>query len=298
MNDLEPYIDIFGKVARIDIYYTKIQVKFIFALYQLHSFLFSLRFGNAPYMSTPKRAPVPILPPHPPNNNPVIPTQAIADRAEAKARAFLFFNTVGALMATKLPTKAGPAAVGLIRAAIAPVAPTAAVGVAKRGSDSFDAYSLKKGMKNAPAIVERIIGTKAVAAPAIDKDLYRLKSTKAAGATTSPNVDSNMERILLGMTRNPYRRTTNVDVQATCAIKPSLPPFPMSHFCRSKSRIMYEQTKPNTTAAAGLGMTACRAIPAKEPQSAASCNNGRLGPSAMADARAITDDPMTGPRLY
>ena len=150
-------------------------------------------------------------------------------------------------------------------------------------------------MKNAPAIVARIIGTRVVAAPATDRDLYRLKSTKAAGATTSPNIDSNMDRILLG---TPYRRTTNVDVHATCAMKPSRPPLPMSHFCRSNSRIMYEQTKPNTTAAAGLGMTAGRAIPAKEPQRAASCITGRLGPSAIADARATTDDPKTGPRLY
>ena len=72
-----------------------------------------------------------------------MPTQPTADRAEAAAKAFLFARTVGALMATKLPIKAGPAAAGLTRAAIAPVAPTAAVGVARRGNDSFDAHSLK-----------------------------------------------------------------------------------------------------------------------------------------------------------
>ena len=153
-------------------------------------------------------------------------------------------------------------------------------------------------MENAPAMVDRIMGGRVAQIPDTDKDLYRLKSTRAAGATTLPNTDSNSERILLGMTRNPNRSATNVDVQATCAMKPSRPPFPISHFCRSNSRIMYEHTKPNTTAAAGVGMTACRAMPAKEPQRAASCNTGRLGPRTTADARATSDDPMTGPRLY
>ena len=63
--------------------------------------------------------------------------------------------------------------------------------------------------------------------------------------------------------------TKNWRVQAHWATNAVRPPTPISHFFLSKSAIIAAQAPPRTRLAPKVGLTAVLAIPAKEPQTAA-----------------------------
>ena len=85
----------------------------------------------------------------------------------------------------------------------------------------------------------------------------------------------------------------NWNVQAHCAMKPSRPPTPNSHFWLSNNAIIDVHVAPRTTAP-DAGMTAILAMPTNDPQVAASAN---FSESIIAESNAVILDARIGPKL-
>ena len=83
-------------------------------------------------------------------------------------------------------------------------------------------------------------------------------------------------------------------VQAHCAINPSRPPTPTSHFLSSKIVIIAAQVTPRTAPPTIPGITASRAMPAKDPQKAAKASGSG---STMVEIRPAILEALTGPKL-